>query len=136
MDAYEKISRVIMRRKYTRIEGSEFVVKRRRVKVAQLHDVAPKRSGYRLKLRRYRLQSLAPRRLLASMKDTYTNLMTVLAPKAGKKEVEKINHTAPLLMTYPRRRPVASSKEVVDEAWFNRALARSIAEGRITNVNL
>nr|PNR42955.1 hypothetical protein PHYPA_017787 [Physcomitrium patens] len=133
MEVYESLSRALMRRKYSRIhEGSNgFVVKRKMVTVAHLGQGAagPRRRAHRFRLRRFRLQFLTSARFLTSLKETCLKVMA-----GGSKSSPQITSPqTPAIVMLPKHRTLrSSSNEVVDEGWFNRALRRSIAEGRIT----
>ena len=126
-----------MRRKYMRVDqGSpKFVVKRKRVKVAHLHDWVPSRPLYKLKikLRGVRLHLGSPANLVARvMEKLHLNGMmpnpTKLSSGKGKKLLRDEPDTRRI--TFPKRTIRSSSNEVVDEAWFRFALNRAIAEGR------
>lgn len=132
MELCGSFSRAWMRRKYSRIEGgSGFVVKRKRVKVANLEkEVAgPRRQAHRHNLRCFRLRFLLHGQLLTSLKEACMRLMhggTKSAPRIAPPQTPGIAGLS------KRRTLRSSSNEVVDEVWFNQALRRSIAEGRIT----
>ncbi|KAG0592200.1 hypothetical protein KC19_1G233400 [Ceratodon purpureus] len=137
MEMYESFSRALLRRKYRRIEagGGGFVVKRKRVKVAHLQqdvDVAQRRrsTAHRLKLRCFHLRFLVPERLVASLKATCGKLMQQVANSKGKPAIE---HTPNPVLMLPKNMPLRSSNnDVINEVWFQQALRRSIAEGRLT----
>jgi hypothetical protein len=99
MDLYERLSRMLMRRKYSRVENTSA-------------EVAP---------------------LVMSKSKS------VKVPREKKKQLERSGSVAdvdglPVVLTNSRsrRNPLRSSNnEAVDSAWFNNALRRSVAEGRL-----
>jgi hypothetical protein len=128
MEVYDSLSRVLLRRKYRRVEGggSGFAVKRRRVKVAHLQqdDEGARR---RSTAHRFRLRFLLPGKLVASLKVACVKLVQQVAGK-GTKAIEPPPPVPVLPKTMALR---ASCGDVVNEAWFQHALRRSIAEGRL-----
>lgn len=129
---YESLSRALLRRKYRRIEGgSGFVVKRKRVKVAHLHDDGANRrsTAHRLRLRCFRLRLLVPGRLLASLKAACVKMVQ----QVGSSKVKAIEGAPTPVLVLPKTMPLRSTNnDVVNEVWFQQALRRSIAEGRLT----
>ena len=132
MEVYESLSRALMRRKYRRIDsGSGFAVRRRRVKVAHLggDDAAKQRTAlHRLRLRCFRLRFLVPGRFLASLKTACVKVMHQVASNKGK----PIDQAPQPILFLPKTMQLRSSNnDVINEAWFQQALRRSIAEGRL-----
>lgn len=135
---YESFSRALERRKYRRLEPSSspgFVVQPKRVKVAHLAAGGKirRRGGHRLRLRCFSLRFLQPGRLMAAAKAAAAKLMQV--GKAGKLEARGAiiaSTPPPPFLLLPSNRPLRSSgNDVIDEVWFQNALRRSIAEGRL-----
>jgi len=117
-------------------QGSpKFVVKRKRVKVAHLHDWVPTRPLYKLKLklRGVRLHLGSPANLVARvMEKLHLNGMMPNPAKLSSGNGQKLlcNELDTRRVTFPKRTIRSSTNEVVDEAWFRFALNRAIAEGR------
>ena len=142
MDLQGSLSRMFMRRKYMRVDHQEspkFVVKRKRVKVAHLHDWVPTRPLYKLKLklRGVRLHLGSPANLVARVMEKLHLTGIMMPPNPAK--LSSSGHGNKLLsnneldtrrITFPKRTIRSSTNEVVDEAWFRFALNRAIAEGR------
>lgn len=134
------VSRVLKRRKYTRVQETQFVVKSKRLKVAQLQDVIPNRSTNRIKFRWFRIRLpfhvVSPSSLMARLKAQYETLMGPSSASSRRSRPKQADQIIPA-----PSRPAAkvnrsgsirsSSNDVVDEAWFRDALRRSIAQGRL-----
>lgn len=124
-----------MRRKYKRVEANnQFVVEKKRVKVAGISSSSA-RPTHRLRLRCCNLAFLSPYNLLARLKETYTNLVMAVpsfrsARRASTSGTFNLGYSMP---NSPSSKVfVSSTKDVVDEAWFQYALNRSIREGNLT----
>lgn len=129
------MSRVLKRRKYTRVEETQFVVKSKRLKVAKLQDVIPNRSTNRLKFRWFRIRlpfHVSPSNLMARLKAQYATLMGSSASRRSRsKQAEKLPAPSRPAKFNKNGSIRSSSNDVVDEAWFRDALRRSIAQGRL-----
>ena len=101
MDLYERLVRVFMRRKYSRVEGRE-----------QAGGRAAERLMTKSKSVRIPRESRSERRFAAKQAAAQNSDPIVALPK---------NFTLR-----------SSSNDVIDSAWFNSALRRSVAEGRVT----
>lgn len=128
-----------MRRKYKRVEGNQFVVEKKRLKVAGISSSST-RPAHRLRLRCCNLTFLSPYKLMAQLKETYTSL-TMAVPSfrnARRAGVGGASTSGTMHLGYEAPNSpsskvfVSSTKDVVDEAWFQYALNRSIREGKLT----
>jgi len=130
------VSRVLKRRKYTRVQETEFVVKSKRLKVAQLQDVIPNRSTNRIKFRWFRIRlpfRVSPSSLMARLKAQYVTLMGPSSSKKSRsKQAEKLRTPSRPAKAFNRSGSLrSSSNDVVDEAWFRETFRKSIALGRL-----
>ena len=139
MEIQQSVSRAVMRRKYKRVEGNQFVVEKKRVKVAGISS-SSSRPTHRLRLRCCNLAFLSPYKLMAQLKETYTSLTMAVpsfrnahrarggaASTSGAMNLGYETPNSPSSKVF-----VSSTKDVVDEAWFQYALNRSIREGTLT----
>lgn len=109
--------------------GPQFVVKRKRVKVAHLqHAWVPPRPLHKLKikLRGFTLHLGSAATLLARVTKKL-HLNGTMPSGRGKRH----DAATPRRITFPKRTIRSSSHEVVDEAWFRFALNKAIAEGKL-----
>lgn len=88
-----------------------------------------------MRLRCFRLRLLAPGRLMAAVKAVAVKLMHVgIGAKCTSRGAIAVAAHSPRkpIQLLPSNRPLrSSSNDVIDEVWFQNALRRSIAEGRL-----
>jgi hypothetical protein len=138
MEIQQSVSRAFMRRKYKRVEGNQFVVEKKRLKVAGISSSST-RPTHRLRLRCCNLAFLSPYKLMAQLKETYTSLtMAVPSFRNTRRAGGGASTSGTMNLGYETPNSpsskvfVSSTKDVVDEAWFQYALNRSIREGKLT----
>lgn len=107
MDLYERLARVLMRRKYARVEGRN----------------GPLTKSSSLKIPR---DSRWEKKFVASEEPSSSSSPSSTATTTA------TTSTSDLPVVLPKRRTLrSSSNDVIDEVWFNQALRRSVAEGRL-----